>query len=100
MLFRSAVGNNKYYTVTITMPAIFQAGDVVQYYLRIPYDDHDPTFVHRSGDGSTTTESEAIAQGTPFAFTIEDAATKGRWGAVFQLPNVAIPPTSYPAGEC
>ena len=24
MLFRSAVGNNKYYTVTITMPAIFR----------------------------------------------------------------------------
>lgn len=98
MEFRNAVANNKYFTAKIAA-GTFQTGDVVQYYLRIPYDDHDTTFVHRNGDGSATTASEATAQATPFTFAIEDAAIKGQWGPLILLPNVAIHTHVLPNGR-
>jgi hypothetical protein len=98
MMFRGATGNNKYYTATISL-ATFQTGDVVQYYLRITYDDHDTTFVFSAGNGSATAASEAVGRGTPFTFTMADAAMKGQWGPVFQLPNVAIHTHVLPNGR-
>jgi galactose oxidase len=87
--FDSASDHNKYYSATL--PAnTFRTGDVVQYYLRIAYDDHDPTFLHGNDDTSTATTVEAAAQAAPFTFTVESSAVRGLWGPVFQLPNVAI----------
>jgi hypothetical protein len=77
MLFHSTVGNNKYYTAIIP-PATFQVGDVVKYYLRIPYDDHDTTFVRCNGDSSTTTASETSARRWPFTFNIEKPLARSR----------------------
>ena len=62
----------------------------MQYYLRIAYDDHDTTFVHADGDGSATTDVEQTARDQPFAFTLVDPATTGRWDPVVELPNVGI----------
>jgi alpha-D-xyloside xylohydrolase len=43
---------------------------VVQYYLRIAYDDHDTTFVHAKSHMSAPTADEAAAQAAPFTFPI------------------------------
>src|SRR5688572_23393195 len=40
LVFLRIVGNNKYYSATVPTDS-FLSGDVVQYYLRIAYDDHD-----------------------------------------------------------
>jgi galactose oxidase len=98
MLFFREVGNNKYYSASIPANA-FNPGDVGQYYLRIPYSDHDTTFVHASGAGSATTAVEATAQGAPFSFTAEDPAQRGQWGPVFDLPNVAVHANVLPTGR-
>lgn len=74
MTFDSAAGNNKYYKVTI--PAnTFSAGDVVQYYFKIPYDDHLPTFLWGNDDFSSTTEIETVAQADPFTFQVQNSLT-------------------------
>ena len=69
LIFRSASGNNKYYSATI--PAgTFQASDVVQYYLRVAYDEHDTTFVHADDGASTAAAGESVARGAPFTFPV------------------------------
>lgn len=69
MTFYSLSGNNKYFSGTI--PAnTFQAGDVVQYYLRIPYSDRLPTFLYTSGGSSQESEVESVAQANPFSYTV------------------------------
>lgn len=69
MRFDSAEGNNKYFAAVI--PAnTFASGDVVQYYLRIPYSDHLTTFVHGSDGHSLATATEGAAQAAPFSFTV------------------------------
>ncbi|MGZ5553529.1 MAG: PQQ-dependent sugar dehydrogenase, partial [Chthoniobacterales bacterium] len=70
-----ATANNKYYSGTL--PAVFNGGDVVQYYLKIPFSDHLPTFIYGSDSQSTTTEIEATAQANPFAFTVATSAHPG-----------------------
>ena len=98
LIFLRTLDNNKYYSVTI--PAgTFQTGDVVQYYLRIAYDDHDTTFLHANGDTSATTADEATAQATSFTLPVESSAVKGQWGPVFPLPNVAIHTHVLPNGR-
>jgi hypothetical protein len=82
LIFQSAAGNNKYYAATIPEDT-FQAGDVVQYYLRIAYDDHDTTFLQANGAGSTTTADEAGARSAPFTFTVESSATRRTMGTCF-----------------
>ncbi len=103
MKFFRTVGNNKYYAATIpaNTSSTFQVGDVVQYYLRIPYSNHDTTFLHANDNGtaSTPTESEAAARTTPFAFTVENSARWGQWGPVFTFPNVAIHTHVLPNGR-
>jgi hypothetical protein len=89
MRFQREIGNNKYYTALIPQTA-GGAGDVVQYYLRIAYDDHDTTYLHASGGSSAITGDESLARATPFAYTVESAAVRGQWGEVFDLPNVGI----------
>jgi hypothetical protein len=97
MIFRRRANKNKYYAATI--PAgTFQIGDVVQYYLRIAYDDHDTTFVHARRGRSTRAANEAVAQAAPFIFTVESSASKGQWGPVFPLPNAAIHTHVLPNG--
>jgi galactose oxidase len=98
LIFLRTLNNNKYYAATI--PAgTFQTGDGVQYYLRIPYDDHDTTFLRAQGDASATTADEAAARATPFTFPVENSAVKGQWGPVFTLPNVAIHAHVLPNGR-
>ena len=84
MTFHSQQGNNKYYSASF---AIQSPGDLVEYYLRIPYGDHDTTFVFGTDETSQTTASEAIAQAAPFRIAAEhplepagDAVTTGRTG--------------------
>ena len=98
LIFVRTLGNNKYYSATL--PAgTFQTGEVIQYYLRIAYDDHDPTFLRAQDDASATTADEATARATPFTFPVENSAVKGQWGPVFTLPNVAIHAHVLPNGR-
>ena len=65
-----ASGNNKYYSNSI--PAnTFNACETVQYYFRIPYSDHLPTFVYGNDNLSESTEIESVAQANPFAYTVQ-----------------------------
>ena len=64
-----ASGNNKYYSNSI--PAnLYSAGDNVQYYFKIPYSDHLPTFLYGNDSLSQSTEIESVAQASPFAYTM------------------------------
>ncbi len=65
LIFQRASGNNKYYSATLPT-GTFRDGDVIQYYLRIAYDDHATTFVHAKDDTSTPTADEAVARAAPF----------------------------------
>jgi len=69
LLFHSASGNNKYYSATIPASTV-QTGEMVQYYLRIAYDDHVTTFVHAKDGTSTPTADEAAARAAPFTFPV------------------------------
>jgi hypothetical protein len=99
LIFAVVTGNNKYYFAELQVGA-FQPGVVVQYYLRIAYDDHDTTFLQLSADGTTsvTTPDEGSAQAEPFTFTIETPDVRGQWGPVFSLPNVGIHAHVLPNG--
>jgi hypothetical protein len=101
MTFRSAAGNNKYYSATIAaQTSTFQVGDVVQYYLRIAYDDHDTTFLRSNGgNGSTPTADESAARAAPFTFVVENSTLRGRWGPVLKFPNAAIHAHVLPSGR-
>jgi alpha-D-xyloside xylohydrolase len=68
--YHSTSGNNKYYRGAIPKGA-FSAGDIVEYYLRIPYSDHATTFLYGDDGQSKATASEATAQAQPFTFQIE-----------------------------
>jgi hypothetical protein len=93
LIFHSAVGNNKYYSVAIPTDT-FEVGDTIEYYLRIIYSDHDPTFL-----GCSTTAEQTLARSAPFTFTVgETSAVKGQWGPVFALPNVGIHAHLLPNG--
>ncbi|HEU5385265.1 MAG TPA: hypothetical protein VFV73_05120 [Streptosporangiaceae bacterium] len=46
---------------------------VRSHYARIPYSDHDTTFVFAQADASATAADEATAQAHPFTFTVESA---------------------------
>ena len=70
MKFDSAQANNKYYVARLPTNT-FATGDVIEYYLRIPYSDHPTTFVHGSDNQSSATATETAAQGNPFSFTVE-----------------------------
>lgn len=99
LTFAAVVGNNKYYSAELQVGA-FQPGVVVQYYLRIAYDDHDTTFLQLNADGTTsvTTAEEGAAQATPFTFTFETPDVRGQWEPVFSLPNVGIHAHVLPNG--
>jgi hypothetical protein len=71
MNFDSAADNNKYYSAVIP-GATFAVGDTIQYYLKIPYSDHLPTFVYGTDTQSFTTELESTAQAAPFSFVVQD----------------------------
>jgi galactose oxidase len=100
MVFTAAVNNNKYYSAQIPTTGL-GSGTVIQYYLRIAYDDHDTTFVQLSADGinSATTGDENAARARPFVFTLETADVRGQWGPVIQLPNVAVHSHVLPTGR-
>src|SRR5215469_12721538 len=61
MSFHSVNGNNKYFAATLAA-GDFNAGDVVEYYLKIPYGDHLTTFLHGTDSSSVATDAEAEAQ--------------------------------------
>jgi hypothetical protein len=99
LLFASTAGNNKYYSGKIPAGA-FGPGTVVQYYLRIAYDDHDTTFLQADADGvsSVATGDENTAQAAPFTFTVDTPDQRGQWGETFPLPNVGIHCHVLPSG--
>src|SRR5689334_12214552 len=99
LLYASTAGNNKYYSGKIPAGA-FGPGTVVQYYLRIAYDDHDTTFLQAGADGvsSVATGDENAAQAAPFTFTIDTPDQRGQWGETFSLPNVGIHCHVLPSG--
>lgn len=74
MNFAAESGNNKYHTATI--PAGFKAGDVVQYYFKIPYDNFLPTYLATSNGVGFATEYENRARTNPFSFTVLDPASQ------------------------
>src|SRR5215831_14800277 len=99
LMFATTVGNNKYYAGGIPTGA-FPVGAIVQYYLRIAYDDHATTFLQVGADGmsSVPTGDENAAQSAPFTFTIETPGQRGRWGQVLSLRNVGIHCHVLPTG--
>jgi hypothetical protein len=97
-LFFRTQDNKKYYSATLPTDT-FQPGDDVQYYARIPYSDHDTTFVFAQADASATTADETTAQASPFTFTVESAGVRGRWEPVLPLPNVGIHGSVLPTGQ-
>jgi hypothetical protein len=98
LIFLRMLDNNKYYQAEIPANS-FQTNDVIQYYLRIAYDDHDTTFLQANGDTSATTADEAAARATPFTFRVEGSAVRGQWGRVIGLPNVAVHAHVLPNGH-
>jgi hypothetical protein len=98
LIFLRTLGNNKYYSAKIP-DGMFHAGDSVQYYLRIAYDDHDTTFVHAQAASFATTADEDAARAAPFIFVVKDNAVHGRWGPVLTFPNVAIHAHVLPNGR-
>ncbi len=76
MLFHSTTGNNKYYSGVIP-PGQFAPGDVVQYYLRIPYSDFLPTFLYSVDGAHQTTEDESVARASPYTFTVRATPEAG-----------------------
>jgi galactose oxidase len=98
MAFNSLADNNKYYSADLPADA-FETGDIVEYYLRIAYDDHDKTFLHAADGQSAVTGDEATAQGAPYSFAVDSSAVRGHWGKVFPLPNVAIHAHLMPSGK-
>lgn len=97
LIFLRTIGNNKYYLASVT-DGTFTAGDSVEYYFRIAYDDHDTTFLRAVGATSSVTEDEQAARNTPFRFTVESSAVRGQWGPLFALRNVAIHASLLPNG--
>ena len=69
MSFHSQSGNNKYHSGVIPSSA-FVAGDTVQYYVKVGYTDHLPTYLYGNDGGSNTTDLESVAQATPFNFIV------------------------------
>ena len=65
-----ANGNNKYYSNSIPANA-FNPGDTVQYYFKIPYSDHLPTFLYGNDNLSQSAEIESVAQANPFQFVVQ-----------------------------
>ena len=56
---------------------------MIQYYLRIAYDDHDTTFLHADdGNVSTAAADEAAARAAPFTFPSRERG-KGPVGTCF-----------------
>jgi alpha-D-xyloside xylohydrolase len=70
MNFHSEVANNKYFSNAIPS-GTYADGDVVQYYLRIPYSDRLPTYLYGNDNGSTATDNEATARADPFSYTVQ-----------------------------
>ncbi len=71
MTFNVQAANNKYYTATVP-GATFASGDTIQYYFKIPYSDHLPTFVYGNDTQSSTSDLETVAQAAPFRFVVQD----------------------------
>ncbi len=86
MTFSSQNGNNKYYSATL--PG-FNAGENIQYYLKIPFSDHLPTFLYGGDSASVTSEIESVAQSNPYTFTVQGMAHQGN--------NTLNLPTDLPA---
>jgi hypothetical protein len=97
MSFDREVGNNKYFAATIP-PSAGEAGDLVEYYVRVAYDDHDTTYLHAEDGASAATAEEPVAQAAPFGFVLESPAVRGRWSETFPLPDVGIHAHLLPNG--
>ena len=69
MTFVSQNGNNKFYSAVIPSSA-FSGGDTIQYYLKIPFSDHLPTYLYGTDSQSNSTDTETVAQQSPFSFIV------------------------------
>jgi glucose/arabinose dehydrogenase/mono/diheme cytochrome c family protein len=90
MTFQSQNGNNKYYAGTL--PA-FNGGEIIQYYLKIPFSDHLPTFLYGTDSQSQSTETESVAQANPFSFNLATLAHQGN--TTLNLPADLPAATGY-----
>src|SRR6185436_1717958 len=63
---RGATQDHKYHRAVIPSSA-FAAGDTIQYYVKVGYTDHIPTYLYGNDGQSNTTEFESVAQQTPFS---------------------------------
>jgi len=86
MTFVATTNNNIYYSATIASN-LFTEGDVVQYYLRIPYSDYLTTYLGSSGGSSTRFEDESHARENPFSFAIQDPTQTNSPVAYFASPD-------------
>src|SRR4029077_20906198 len=59
-----------------TLPG-FNDGENIQYYLKIPFSDHLPTFLYGGDSASQTTEIESVARSNPYTFTVQGMAHQG-----------------------
>ncbi|HEY8241340.1 MAG TPA: alpha-amylase family glycosyl hydrolase, partial [Kiritimatiellia bacterium] len=74
MYFHGTTGCDIHYSNAIPADT-FRAGDVVQYYLKIPYSEYLPTFLYESNATSYKTDMESTAQTNPFSYTVLGAPT-------------------------
>jgi alpha-D-xyloside xylohydrolase len=70
MTFFQQSGNNKYFVATIPGSAL-QAGDTIEYYLKVAYSDHPTTFVFGNDGSSQATVDEGVAQTSAFLLGVD-----------------------------
>jgi len=90
MTFSSTNGNNKLYVATLPPAA---AGQTYEYYLKIPFSDHLPTFIYGTDTQSTTTELESVARANPFTFAVQTPVHAGN--TTLNLPADLPAATGY-----
>ncbi|MFL6514578.1 MAG: PQQ-dependent sugar dehydrogenase [Chthoniobacterales bacterium] len=74
MTFSSMSGNNKFYMATLPPAA---AGQTYQYYLKVPFSDHLPTFIYGTDSQSNMTEVESVARANAFTFAVQTPVHAG-----------------------
>jgi len=70
MSFHSQSGNNKYFVGTIPGTSL-NSDDEIEYYIKAVYDDHLPTYLYGKDSNSNATETESVAQASPYSFLVD-----------------------------
>ena len=70
LTFSHTNGNNIYYSTEVGA-GTYAPGDTIEYYLQIPYSDHDTTFVYGSDNASDVAIVEGTAQADPYVYVVQ-----------------------------